>query len=152
MDPLSITASIIAVLQATDAVIHVCNDYRSAVKNSSWELPRVIDEVTSLRGLLEALARLAKEAESADPATESRLPTLEPLCGPVGPLATCLGELKALEKKLALPTASGHAKSKRNALVAALVWPLKKEDTRRALENIERSKSTFTLAIAGDQA
>ena len=153
MDPLSINASIIAVLQATHAVISVCYDYRSAVKNSSWELPKVIDELTSLRNILETLERLARKAESADPVAESRLPNLKWLCeGPAGPLVTCLKEVEALEKKLAPPPWSGQAKSKRSAFIAALGWPLKKEDTKKTLENIERSKNTLNLAITGDQA
>lgn len=44
MDPLSVTTSIIAVIQVTNAVISVGCDYRSAVKNSPWELSRVIEE------------------------------------------------------------------------------------------------------------
>lgn len=104
MYTLSITASIITVLQAANAVISVCYDYSSAVKNSSWELPRVTEEVKSLRNVLETLEQLAK-ADSTDSAAETQLLTLKLLCEPdVGPLATCLVELEALQKKLAPPS------------------------------------------------
>src|SRR5438552_12640305 len=101
MDPLSITASIITVLQATNAVISICYDYSAAVNNFSWELPRVTGEVKSLRNVLETLEQLAKKAESADPAAEPQLPALKLLCeSDAGPLAICFVELEALEKKL----------------------------------------------------
>jgi hypothetical protein len=154
MDPLSVTASIIAVLQATNAVVSVCYDYSSAVKGSSWELPRVIEEVKSLRGVLETLEPLARKAESgADPINKTRLPTLKLLCEPEkGQLAECLKELKTLKEKLAPPSWSGQEGSKRSALIQALRWPLKEGDTKKTLENIGRFKATLNLAIAADEA
>ena len=58
MDPLSITASIIAVLQAANAVVAVCSYYKGGAK--------VVDELRSLRDVLEGLAPLAAQAECAD--------------------------------------------------------------------------------------
>ena len=153
MDPLSITTSIIAVLQATNAVISVCYDYSTAVKDSSWELPRVTEEVKSLRNVLEALEQLAKKAESADQSAKTQLPTLRLLCEPdVGPLVMCLAEMEALEKKLTPPSWSGRVGSKRRALVQALSWPLREGDTKKILENIGRFKVTLNLAMTVDQA
>jgi hypothetical protein len=154
MDPLSITASIIAVLQATNAVISVCYDYSSAVRNSSWELPRVTEEVRSLRNVLESLEQLAKKAEGADPAAETQLLTLKLLCesgvGP-GPLASCLQELERLKNKLSPPDWAGRDGSKRRAFIQALGWPLKEGDTRKTLENLGRFKTTLNLAMTADQ-
>jgi hypothetical protein len=152
MDPLSITASIITVLQATNAVISVCYDYCAAIKNS-WELSKVTEEVKSLRNLLEVLEQLAKKAESADSTTETQLPTLKLLCQPdVGPLAICLIELEALKKKLAPPDWSGPVGSNRRSLIRALSWPLKEGDTRKTLADIERLKAALNLALTTDQA
>jgi|SRR5436190_5912370 len=151
MDPFSITASIIAVLQATNAVVSICYEYRSAIKNSTWELSRVLEEVKSLRNVLESLEQLAEKAEIADPAAETQLPTLKLLCEPeVGPLALCLVELEALQKKLVPPSSSGQVGSKR-ALIEKLVWPLRKGDTKRIIENIGRFKATLNLAMTADQ-
>jgi hypothetical protein len=150
MDPLGFTASINAVLQAADAVISICSDYSAAIKNSSWELPRVTEEVKSLRNILE---HLAKKVESVDLASKTQLPTLKLLCEPDGgQLAMCLVELKALEKKLAPPSWGGQVGSKRRAFIqACLGWPMKKGDTRKTLESIERFKATLNLAITADQ-
>jgi hypothetical protein len=50
-----------------------------------------------------------------------QLPTLRQLCEPgVGHLAKCLGELQALERKLAPPSWGGPVGSKRRALIQAL--------------------------------
>jgi hypothetical protein len=153
MDPLSIAASIITVLHATNAVISICYDYGAAVKKSPWELSRLTEEVKSLRNILEALEQLAKKSESSDSATDSQLPTLTLLCEPdTGPLAMCLTELEALEKKLCPPSWSGQVGSKRRALVQAFGWPLKERDTKKILENIGRYKATLNLAITADQA
>ncbi|KAF8542732.1 hypothetical protein BDD12DRAFT_875826 [Trichophaea hybrida] len=135
MDPLSITASIIAVLQATNAIISVCYDYSAVVKGSSSELSRVTEEVKSLRNLLESVAQLAEKAESADSNAESQLPTLKLFCKPdVGQLA------------------SGQVGSKRRRLIHALGWLLKEGETKKTPENIERFKATLNLALTVDQA
>ncbi|KAI9703722.1 MAG: hypothetical protein M1836_007492 [Candelina mexicana] len=154
MDPLSITASVITVIHAANAVISVCRNYRSSVKNSSWELPKIIEEVRNLRNVLEALEKLAVNAESADgsAAVKTRLPTLKRLCeAEVGPLARCLAELESLGKRLDPPSWSGPAGSKRKGLIEALGWPLKENETKKTLENIERLKTTLSLALTVDQ-
>ena len=155
MDPLSITASIIAVLQATNAIISICYDYSSSVKQSNWQLPKVIEEVKGLRNVLETLEPLAKTAESTDPGRGSRLPTLKLLCLPTAGrslLLDCLEELNVLKDRLSPPSWAGSDGSKRRVLVQAIGWPLKERDTKTVLDNIGRYKATLTLAITADQA
>ena len=151
MDPLSVTATIITVLQVANRVVSICYDYSCAIKNSSWELPRVTEEVKGLRNVLETLERLAREAENGDPAAEIQLPTLRLLCNPEGPLAVCLGELEALRKELDPPNRSDQFGSKRRAFVKVVSWPLREKDTRRILENIGRLKAILNLALTVDQ-
>ncbi|KAJ8108074.1 hypothetical protein ONZ43_g6538 [Nemania bipapillata] len=156
MDPLSISASIIAVLQATNSVISICYDYRAAAKNSSWELPRVIELVKSLRHVLETLEGLASGAKGTDPDAVPRLQTLQQLCRPNtgnegGLLALCMKELNILQKKLAPLGWAGPVGSKRVALVQALKWPLKESDTKKSLESIGRFRDTLSLALTTDQ-
>jgi len=153
MDPLSITASIIAVLQATSAVVSICYDYKSAIEGSSWELLKIIDEVRSLRNVLESLEQLARQAGSTRAEAESRLPSLRLLCKPgTGLLAKCLAELTGLDRKLRPPGWSGPAGSRRRALIQASGWPMKKGAVEKALVNIGRLKETISLAISADEA
>ena len=118
MDPPSVTASIIAVLQAANTIISICCDYSAAMKGASWELPKVTKEVRSMRDVLELLAALAKRAESPDPSAESRLPALLRMCNSdEGPLAMCKAELESLKTNLELPKWAGSVTSKRTALM-----------------------------------
>lgn len=101
MDPLSITASIIAVLQATTAVLSVCYDYRSAIKHRPWGLAKAIEEVRDLRNVLESLERISTKS---DDGSDSRLVNLRLLCKKeTGPLQGCVAELHQLEKKITSP-------------------------------------------------
>jgi hypothetical protein len=153
MDPLSITASIIAVLQATSTVITICYDYSSAVKGSSWESVKVLDEVRGLRNVLESLEPLVRQETSQNSNVESRLPSLRLLCAPgTGVLSKCLVELTGLEKKLLPPGWSGPPGSKRRALIQASGWPLKKGSVEKILANIGRLKETISLALTADEA
>lgn len=152
MDPLSITASIITVLEVTSKVLSICYEYKLAISNASKNSSRVIEEVVSLRNVLETLAQLAEKVESADSTAETRLPALKLLSEPrEGPLAKCLAELEALKQELAPLNLNGQPRPKRKALIGTLGWPLKEKDTIKSLQNIERFKATLALAITADQ-
>lgn len=152
MDPLSVTASIIAVLQAANAIISICCDYSAAVQGASWELPKVTKEIRSLRDVLELLAALAKRVENADPSAEAKLPALKLLCEPgAGPLAMCKAELESLKTKLEPPKWIGPITSKRTALMQTLSWPLKEGEAKKMLQNMEPYKTTLNMALEIDQ-
>ena len=152
MEPLSVTASVLSVIQAAEAVISICCNYRLSVKGSSWEVSRILEDTRSLRSILRNLEELAYKAETSGSAEESRLQALESLCNPeTGILSSCDTELEKLKRKLAPPGWSGPAGSKRRGLVEALSWPLKKKDTEKVLDSITRCKHTISLAIQADQ-
>jgi len=161
MDPLSITASIIAVVQATNSVISFCFDFCSALKDRPWGLTKLLQETTALRNVLESLRNVAEPAETqamleskaAD--AESRLPRLKLLCQPNGPLEACLQELVRLEDKLT--TTAGHKWNIKmgkisKAVIQAMGWRMKKEDIEKTVQMLERFKATFTLALTADEA
>ncbi|KAL8647369.1 MAG: hypothetical protein Q9226_006457 [Calogaya cf. arnoldii] len=149
-EPLSFTASIIAVLQLTQSVLSVCYDYSAALKGSSWELTKVKDELQGFRTVLQALEPLMREAESSSPTPNARLPTLDALCTPGGALQSCLADLEYLEKKLKGPAWSDEFGPRRKALLQSLRWPLQEADTRRILERLARFRSTLALALNVD--
>jgi len=80
-------------------VISLCCDYRSGVKHAPRDVVRVIDEVNGLKVVLE---QLFKAAESQIAKGCSRLPTLELLSKPDGPLMKCQAELATLKAELEL--------------------------------------------------
>jgi hypothetical protein len=58
MEPLSITTGVITILQATTTVITICYNFRAALKNESWSLTSIINELKGLRDILERLEEL----------------------------------------------------------------------------------------------
>lgn len=152
MDPLSVTASVISVIQAAGKVIAICCDYRSSVKGSSWEVSRILEDTRSLRIVLQGLEEVADKAETAGSAEQSRLPALRSLCdSDTGILSSCYTELERLTRTLTPPAWSGPAGSKRRALVEVLSWPLKKKETEKALASIIQYKNTISIAVHTDQ-
>ena len=151
MDPLSITASLVAVLQATKAVISVCCNYRSSVKGSTSEVSRVLEEIRGLRDVLRTIEGLANKAETSGSTNQSRFPALQYLCDPnTGILNRCRTELEMLNSSLVPPGWNGPSGSKRRALVEALRWPLQRGETEKILERTERFKSTISLINTAD--
>jgi hypothetical protein len=153
MDPLSISASIIAVLQATNSVVSLCYDFRAALKNAPWSLTRIIEEVKDLRRILETLDRLAEPLDDPASADAKRRPVFQLLCDPEnGPLAACLRELSYLEEKITSASWVAQTGSRRRAFIQAVGWQLKDRDATLCLERIERCKSSLNLAITADEA
>ncbi|KAL4961575.1 uncharacterized protein BDV14DRAFT_203609 [Aspergillus stella-maris] len=154
MDPISVTASIITLFQAANAVLAVCYNYQSFSGGSSSGLSTLIIEVRSLRDVLESVVRLVSD-ENKGKVTD-RLPTLRILCQPSGPLATGLEKLETLERRL---TPSNYHQnvdgarpfSRRHKLWQALSWPLKEAESQKLIEEIAVLRSTLSLAMETDQ-
>jgi hypothetical protein len=155
MDPLSVTASIIACLQAASSVISVCLDYRAALNQAPWGLTKAIEDVRDLRNILEALEDLACPADAQNSTVESdkrrQRASLQLLCSSDGPLQNCASELIRLEKKLCRPRWGGNLGRKRKALIQAVGWQVKDSDVKQSLETIGRYKATITLALTADE-
>ena len=66
-DPLSVAASIIAVIQITSSVVSICYDYRSGTKHASKEMEQLTDEVISMRDVLERLLMLMDQDNPEEP-------------------------------------------------------------------------------------
>src|SRR5438034_3374361 len=149
MDPLSITASIVNVLQAANAVISICYDFRATINGCPWGLNRVLEEIKDLRNVLESLENLAANAKTQkDGILNTQLPTIKLLCqSDQGPLDLCLKTLNILSQKLVPPSWSRQTSSKTRAFIQAVGWTLTEADVRRSLEDLERCKSTLNLAI-----
>ena len=134
-DPLSISASIIAVLQLSGTVIQYLNN----VKGASEDRQRLLNEVTSISGLLYFLKDRATQSQYGG----SWSMTLASLNTPKGPLEQFKSALERLTLKLA--PVEGWRKAGK-----ALTWPFQKEEIKEILSTIERHKSLFNLALQND--
>ncbi len=150
MDPLSVTASIVAVLQTANAIISLCYDCKSVVKGTPWALTQTITELQDLRHVLETLDSLA-EADEKPQSSIYKSRSLEILCDPQsGPLVTCRRELQHLSTLVGLDT-NATSDSRRRAVLRAVQWQFREKDVKHCLERIERCKTTLGLAITADE-
>lgn len=161
-DPLSITASIIAVLQLTQAVIKLCDDVCEANSNAT----RLRNELSSTNDVLyQLLSSAAMNAQSysalkqdssqmrrasagnapdnaeGQVSTPSR--TLNMIKQPGGPLDQYLDCISVLKTKLMPQTGLRKAK-------AVIVWPFRKDEINGLVAIIERFKTIFMLTQQED--
>ena len=130
-DPLSITASIIAVLQLTNAVVSFLKD----IKGGSEDRVRLRDEIWSTISLLEMLKYRVEEAETGD--MHSRWDQKLSLVGP-------LNQLKHLLERLVSKLAPANRLER---TIQKIMWPFDKNELKEILLTIERQKALFSLAI-----
>ena len=155
MDPLSVTASVIACLQAANSIVSVCLDYRAALDQVPWGLAKAIEDVRDLRNVLETLESVADRADSqslkADSYHKRQWASLQLLCSDHGPLQNCTAELNRLEKKLCEPKWAQNLGKRRKALIQAVGWQIRDSDVKESLKTIGRYKATLTLALTADE-
>jgi len=131
-DPVSISALIIAVLQASATVIRFLSD----IKDVRTERERLLNEIVFTQGLLYSLKD--KAANQKDTASLKSLASLGIQNGPLDQFKTAL---ERLGKKLR-PVHSELGKFGKS-----LIWPFQKDEVKDILSTIERQKSFFLLAL-----
>ena len=139
MDPLSISASIIQILQFTSTVVQYLND----VKDASKECLKIRDEISSTSFLLYMLKDRAEHAQEGDDSSS----TVRSLNVPNGPLDQFKNALERLAARLAARLAPAHGLK---GIGKAVSWPLKKTEVKDILGKIERQKVLFSLALQND--
>ncbi|OCK74174.1 hypothetical protein K432DRAFT_438081, partial [Lepidopterella palustris CBS 459.81] len=135
MDPLSVTASIIAVLQLSATVLGYLND----VKDASKDRTQCALEMLNLCGLL---YKLRDHVDTGDP-SQPWYTAVGALAAPNGPLHQFKQALEALQSKM---TDGGGLKK----VGEALVWKFKKEEIATILDRIERFKTLVEIALQMD--
>jgi hypothetical protein len=136
-DPLSVAASIITLIQATDYVLTCCYTYVGRVKNAEVDIDKVVQETSLLKGLFLNLHDLAQD----EPENER----LKDLISQGGPLSICKEALGEIERKLKSPS-SKLTTSRR------LLWPFDSKKLDEILERIRKQKPTLLLSLSIDNA
>jgi hypothetical protein len=135
MDPLSVTASVIAVLQLTTEVIQCLNDVKDAPK----ECQQCVIEVSNLLNPLISLRYRAEHAQIGDPWFEQ----LRKLNVKDGPLDQCKQALEQLYSRV--ENRDGVRDVKRR-----LLWKFSRKEVATILARMERLKSLVSIALEMD--
>jgi hypothetical protein len=135
MDPLSMTASIIAVLQLTSTLTSYINNVRKATA----EQAKMAVEASNLFSLLTSMRFRVEGARSDDPWFNQ-----------VKMLGTENGPLDQLKDTLETMVETISSSRKRDQIKSALMWKLTKSQVEDALMRMERLKSLITCALAND--
>jgi len=135
-DPLSIAASVIAVMEVADKVIHAIEHCIRAIKDAPRDMRIILAETVSLKAIIETIV-------STELNTNSLMDASSLLRSENGPVEECRRCLSTLERLL--PT-----DFTRRLSLEMLSWPLKESKVRRILAEISRHKSTLLLALASD--
>jgi hypothetical protein len=147
-DPLSITASIISLLQLTKSTAQ----YLRTVKDASKDCKRLALEICSVRGILSELSdRFDNEVEGNEGAyrneTAPWFATLQRLGEPDGPFQV----LDTALRELNLTLEESSSATRMMKLKHSFLWPFTKAQTEELLRIIERQKSLLGLSLDNDQ-
>ncbi|OTA90643.1 hypothetical protein M434DRAFT_33500 [Hypoxylon sp. CO27-5] len=152
MDPLSITAASIAVLQACSSILHICYNTRAILRNKVWCLTKVQDEVVELRNVLEAIFRMAVNDQDSKISQKEHatLRLLSQSQKARGPLVLCLEDLRTLEETL-LAKYTSEPRTTFHAVMRAISWDLSEREIKPIIDRLARSKAALNLAISADE-
>ena len=131
MDPLSITASIIAVLELNGTLMNYANSVRHAPK----ERTRFAREASNMYALLTNLRFRMEDAHSGDPWFDQ----VKLLGAPSG----VFDQFKLILERLV-------AKIHSNSTLSNLIWKFEKREIEEALMLLERLKTFVSLALTND--
>jgi hypothetical protein len=140
MEPLSSAASIIAVIQLTESIVQICGTYISKVRDAKEDVIRLQQNTRALTVVLEALDNLLHEPKGSEMSTSQRLRS---------DITDCSSSLTSLKDKIDPETTQ---KPMRKWGFRAIKWPLKRTEVDKAVSDIERYKTLFSLGLQIDQA
>lgn len=146
MDPLSITASVVAIIQISTKIISICSAYIRDVKDAPSDLQKIMFEVAAVKGIFEALSLLFTTEDNVNAAVSQR-----PYIFLRDSVDGCAQELKTLEAMFPRSEdSSSNTKRRRKKCqlsLSSLAWPLKAHRAKQHLENISQHKATIILAL-----
>ncbi|KAG8832783.1 hypothetical protein FRC20_007808, partial [Serendipita sp. 405] len=138
-EAIGLALSIVSLVKLTAVVLQTCYDYVAKVKQAPEDVQKLISEVASLQTILEQLQRL-----TSDP-NDERMSLLKSLETQHGPFTACYAVLADVQKKL-------RSIKDPSSLRNRLMFPFQGEKLVELLQTLEKHKTSFILALAGDQA
>jgi len=154
MDPVSVTASAIAIIQLTTELLTTTRKYYKSAKSAPGEIAELIDELTAFGVVLEHLKTISQNARAvklrqnaangvtSNSSNDSCLPMLQKMMEQGGPLTICYDEMLAFKMKLA---------EDQSKLKKSLKWPFRKDEIQAVLHRLRNLKAILDTAISSDQ-
>lgn len=145
MDPISISSTLIALLQRTSSLISLCYDYRRGIESSRNEAVAITDVLNSLKAVSEALLRLV---ETADADGAAQFDTIRLLAKDDGTFEHVLKALGKLSEELELDEDEAEGLKAGNGVE----WPLDEDEMKKIVEELQGIIGTMRLALTADKA
>lgn len=139
MDGLSSAASVIAVFQLAGSLVTICGGYIQKVKHAREDIITLQGAIESPRGVLQDLLKLLQDSNEKRLRTSPRL---------LSDITDCHSDLRALNEKI--KPVQGKRSMKKFGF-RALKWPIDRAAIDGEVQNLERYKSSFILALQVDQ-
>lgn len=134
-DPLSTTASIIAIIQLSSEVVK----YINGVAGATEDRKRLRNELRSCEFILQQLKDDADDTDEGKRWSE----TIKALEGPDAPLGQLRLALNLVKAKLEPKKGSGK-------VIQTLKWPFKETEVKKLISAIEREKTLLQLALTNN--
>jgi hypothetical protein len=154
MDPLSVSASITALLSLAGTIIHKSYAYGAGVRGAPEEIDNFSREIVVLTGILTGLKSLV-DALSANgqPTFPPEYASISIIAARDGAIGQCGKTLETVRKTLEKYEHRGpsNKRQKFHSLTGRLVWPFEKERTEEWIQKLERLKAAFSLALSVDE-
>ncbi|KAL4930003.1 WD40 repeat-like protein [Aspergillus undulatus] len=138
-EPISIVTSVVALIEMTEYITKTCEHYVTRVRKAKEEINRLLQEVKSLAGVLESLKGLVEGPNGKKLSITRTL---------LNDLESCSSTLKILEARI---SPDDNKKPMRRWGWRALKWPLESTEAEKSVNDLEKFKATFSLALGADQ-
>ena len=135
MDPVSLSASIVAMLQITGKLLSYLNDVRNTTKDQA----QLAVEASNVYGLLASLRFRVEQSNAHDPWFSA-----------VHNLGTENGPLDQAREALELLVSKAEPSQGIQRLGKQLMWKFEKSEMRDILDKIERIKTLVNIALTDD--
>ena len=143
MDPLSITASVIACYQLTSVIGALCFRYIKGVRHADEDGDLVLAQIEIFKEQLRHLQQMLADEKSLSN-TNNRLHLLESILdGHSASLKVCSSQLKKIQAKLERARAEEGVK----AALHRIQWPLKQEDVDQTMKILQSFADAIERAL-----
>ncbi|KAK4209257.1 hypothetical protein QBC37DRAFT_443447 [Rhypophila decipiens] len=144
LDPVSLTAGVIAVVGLADQVIKLCHGHIQSVENFPRDIRMILIEISALNDIFQNLLFLNEHDAHCSAMLTS-------LLGQDGPISACRASMVSLELCLCPEMVDSANKRRRLKLsLESLAWHFKETRVRQAMDEIRRYKETITLAFSSE--